>query len=224
MGPDLPASTPGPCLSTTHFERTWIVMHPTRPITGWSRAEQPFSYLEHLGLPAPQQVVYLYHLDPPYKHAAHYLGSTDDFARRDAEQGGPHGARLLQVQKEAGGTWHLVRTWAGGRQKESELKSNNGKRYCPECTEHPRPGINTVPRARKTRHQRAQDQQQREAQDNKQQQRTPLWLIERTAVPVTESPSPDEAALAEVISALEAEWHQRPSAALYGTHAAGGYR
>src|SRR5215472_3716865 len=152
-------------------------MHPTRPTKGRPGAEQPFVYLEHLGLSAPQMVVYLYHLDPPYKHAAHYLGSTDDLDRRDAEHGGPHGARLLQVQKQAGGTWHLVRTWAGGRQKESELKSNNGKRYCPECTPRPLPGINTQHRVRKTRCQRAQDKQRRDAQ---QQVRTPLWLLERT--------------------------------------------
>jgi hypothetical protein len=199
-------------------------MHPTRPTIGGPCAEQPFIYLEHLGLPAPRKVVYLYHLDPPYKHAAHYLGSSDDFDRRDAEHGGPHGARLLQVQKQAGGTWHLVRTWAGGGQKESELKSNNGKRYCPECTEHPLPGINTVPRQRKTRHQRAQERQQREAQETKQQPRTPLWPIERTAVPVTNGQSPGDAALAEIITALEAEWHQHASAGLCDLGLAGGHR
>jgi hypothetical protein len=200
------------------------IMHPTHPAIGRSRAEQLFSPLEHLGLPAPQMVVYLYHLDPPYKHAAHYLGSTDDLARRDAEHGGPHGARLLQVQKEAGGTWHLVRTWAGGRQKESELKSNNGKRYCPECTKHPLPGIDTVPRQRKTRRQRAQEQRQREAQANKQQQRTPLWLIERTAVPVTGEQSPGDAALAQVITDLEAEWRQHASARRCSLSLTGGHR
>jgi hypothetical protein len=188
-----------------------------------TRAGQPFPYLEHLLLPPLTPVVYLYHLDPPYKHAAHYLGSTEDFARRDAEHGGPCGARLLQVQKQAGGTWHLVRTWAGGRQKESELKSNSGKRYCPDCTTRPLPGINTVPRARKTRHQRAQDKQHR---DTHQQQlvRTPLWLLERTPVPVTEPPTPQDAALAEVISALEAEWGQQAPQRLYHRRMAGGYR
>jgi hypothetical protein len=128
------------------------------------------------------------------------------------------------VQRQAGGTWHLVRTWAGGRQKESELKSNNGKRYCPECTKHPRPGINTVPRQRKTRHQRAQERQAREAQETTQQPRTPLWLIERTAVPVTDDHSSDDGALAEVITALEAEWRQHASAGLCGLGLAGGHR
>ena|SRR5215471_4909057 len=198
-------------------------MHPTRPTKGRPGAEQPFHYLEHLSLPAPQMVVYLYHLDPPYKHAAHYMGSTDDFDRRDDEHGGPRGARLLQIQKQAGGTWHLVRTWIGGRQKESELKSNNGKRYCPECAEHPLPGINTVPRQRKTRPQRAHEQQAREAQ-KQQQPRTPLWLIERTAVPVTGERSPGDAALAEVITALEAEWRQHASAGLCGPVLTGGHR
>jgi hypothetical protein len=206
-------------------------MHPTRPTPGGSRrsttsrsrAGQPFLYLEHLTLPPATPVCYLYHLDPPYKHAAHYLGSTADFARRDAEHGGPCGARLLEVQKQAGGTWHLVRTWAGGRQKESELKSNSGKRYCPECTSRPLPGINTQPRARKTRHQRAQDNQYRDTRPQ-QPVRTPLWLLERTPVPVTEPPSPQDLALAEVISALEAEWIQQAHAGLYAARVVGGYR
>ena len=33
-----------------------------------------------------------------------------------------------------------MRTWAGGRLKERALKMQSGKRYCPECTEHPRAG------------------------------------------------------------------------------------
>jgi predicted GIY-YIG superfamily endonuclease len=189
-----------------------------------TRAGQAFSYLEHLGPHRPEMIVYLYHLDPPYKHAAHYMGSTDDFDRRDAEHGGPHGARLLQVQKEAGGTWHLVRTWAGGRQKENELKSNAGKRYCPECTKHPLPGIHTVPRKRKTRHQRAQEQQRRYFPESQQQQPMPLWLTERTAVPVTEEQTLQDAALADVISALETEWCQQAPTGLCGYQVAGGYR
>jgi len=201
-------------------------MHPTHQTPGTPEAARAFRYLEHLGPDRPTQVVYLYHLDPPYKHAGHYLGSTDDFDRRDSQHGGPHGARLLQVQKQTGGSWHLVRTWAGGRSKENQLKSNSGKRYCPECTEHPLPGLSTVPRQRKTRRQRAQEQRLREAQathHQQQEQRRPLWLIERTAVPVTEDPTPEEIALDEMISALEAQWRLQAPARPYGCHRVRGY-
>jgi predicted GIY-YIG superfamily endonuclease len=143
-----------------------------------------FTCLEHLGTPLPE-IVYLLHLDPPYRWAAHYMGSTDDLERRLSEHGGPDGARLLLVQKQAGGSWHLVRTWAGGRQKESELKSNNGKRYCPECTQRPLPGINTVYRHRKTRNQRRREQLA-VALAACEPEPVPLWVIERTPVPVTD--------------------------------------
>ena len=52
----------------------------------------------------------------------------------------------------------------------------------------------------------------------------PLWLIERTAVPVTEAPSPGDAALAEVISALEAQWRQAPLSRAVHALMAGGHR
>ena len=156
-------------------------MYPTHPA---------FTHLEHLSSLQPGMIVsYLLHLDPPYRHAGHYLGSTPDLERRLSEHGGPHGSPLLIAQKRAGGSWHLVRTWVGTRNKESELKSNNGKRYCPECTEHPLPGINTVPRQRKTRNQRRREQ--REALTAQEPERLPLalelWLADRTPVAVTEA-------------------------------------
>jgi hypothetical protein len=153
-------------------------MHPT---------QRGFAYLEHLGLSEPGMIiVYLLHLDPPYKHAGHYLGSTDDLDRRLSEHGGPHGSPLLAAQKYAGGSWHLVRTWTGGRNKESELKSNNGKRYCPECTLHPLPGINTIPRIRKTRSQRRREHLTATAQPVCEPERLSLWQMERIPVPVTD--------------------------------------
>ena len=149
-----------------------------------------FPYLQHLGSMQPGMIVcYLLHLDPPYRHAGHYLGSTEDLERRLSEHGGPHGSPLLLAQKRAGGSWYLVRTWVGTRNKESELKSNNGKRYCPECTEHPRPGINTVFRQRKTRNQRRREHQ--EALALQEPVRIPLalelWLAERTPVAVSDA-------------------------------------
>jgi hypothetical protein len=195
-----------------------------------------FAYLEHLVSPL-SEFVYLLHLDPAYKHAAHYLGSAEDLERRLSQHGGPDGARLLLVQRQAGGTWHLVRTWAGGKQKESELKSNNGKRYCPECTTHPLPGINTVPRQRKTRNQRRQEQQTA-ATAALEPVRIPDWLIERTPVPVTDEEwLAAAAATHHAIAAMSPEhlsaappWHPaadyRP-ASLSRSHSlstAGGYR
>jgi hypothetical protein len=211
-------------------------MHLTVPATSRPRTDEPFGYLVHLGPNPPRLIVYLYHLDPPYKHAAHYLGSTDDFDRRDSEQGGPRGANLLRFQQEAGGSWHLVRTWAGGKQKERQLKSASGARYCPECSQHPllglaprRPGATYL-----TRRQRAIRQQTR--------QRPPLalelWLAERTPVLVTaeEWLQHDEETRREVAlmspgqRAAVPPWHPaadfrlaaRNSAA--GVPAAGGYR
>src|SRR5262249_42849885 len=76
-----------------------------------------FSQFEHLlGDEAPDEICYLVHFDPPYlpypgapesEWAGHYLGKSKDFLQRDGQHGTSAGARILQVQKEAGGTWHL---------------------------------------------------------------------------------------------------------------------
>jgi hypothetical protein len=194
-------------------------MHPSNPAPG--RARLPFACFADLP-PEPQPIVYLYHLDPPYKHAGHYMGSTDDLDRRDAEHGGPHGARLLQVQKQAGGTWHLVRTWKGGRQKETELKSNNGKRYCPECADHPLPGINTRSRQRKTRNQRRREQLAA-AQSAQQPEQMPAGPKPRVAgqIPAAAEPRLTPSEPARQPRALDAP---QPPAAPYGHRIAGGNR
>ena len=100
-----------------------------------------FAQFVHGGPDEPEDLCYLYHLDPPYKHAEHYLGTTErGVEERGKYHGTSAGARLLEIQKQHGGSWHLVRTWEGGRLKERALKMQSGKRYCPECTEHPRAG------------------------------------------------------------------------------------
>src|SRR2546430_1198800 len=58
----------------------------------------------------------------PYAGAAHYTGSADDLAARMAKHGTSEGARLLQVQKERGGSWHIARTWPGGKYEERAIK------------------------------------------------------------------------------------------------------
>jgi predicted GIY-YIG superfamily endonuclease len=85
--------------------------------------------------------VYLLHLDPAFKHARHYVGSARDLAARLAEHGTANGARLLEVQREAGGSWHVVRTWPGWKAREREIKDRHDMpRLCPECSSAPQPG------------------------------------------------------------------------------------
>lgn len=139
-----------------------------------SRRKQ-FEQFEHLTTENPEYVCYLYHFDPPYipegaednpsLWAGHYLGSSPDFPGRDFKQGGPGGARLMQVQREAGGTWHLTRTWLGNREKEFQLKTRAPKAYCPDCTDHPVPGTNPPRKDARylSRRQRRERQAQREA-------------------------------------------------------------
>lgn len=84
--------------------------------------------------------VYLLHLDPPYKHARHYTGFASDLDERLKDHRAGRGARLLQVVKEAGGTFRLVRTWPGTRTLERAIKDMRAApRLCPECSEHPLP-------------------------------------------------------------------------------------
>jgi predicted GIY-YIG superfamily endonuclease len=79
--------------------------------------------------------VYLLHLDPPYKHARHYLGWAADLAARMADHAEGRGARLLAVQKAAGGTWHLTRTWTDATRSYERRIKNTGHvpHYCPAC-------------------------------------------------------------------------------------------
>jgi predicted GIY-YIG superfamily endonuclease len=78
--------------------------------------------------------VYLLHFERPYKHARHYLGSTNRLTARLAEHQEGRGARLLEVVHAAGIPWVLARTWEGGRERERQLKKQAGaSRFCPLC-------------------------------------------------------------------------------------------
>ncbi len=79
-------------------------------------------------------VIYLLHIHPPYKHARHYLGITQDLdARLRLHQDG-QGARLTQVCIENGHKLELVRTWDGSRNDERRLKNQeNGQNLGPLC-------------------------------------------------------------------------------------------
>jgi predicted GIY-YIG superfamily endonuclease len=91
------------------------------------------------------QWTYLVHLDPAYRHAKHYLGSTSDLeARLEAHRAG-RGARLMEVVKQAGGSFHLVRTWPGGKTREREIKDRHDMpRLCPDCSPQPQPARHRV--------------------------------------------------------------------------------
>lgn len=84
----------------------------------------------------PGGTVYLLHLDPPYKHAAHYLGwaGPGNLGYRLAHHAAGSGANLLLHAAKAGGTWRLVRTWPGDRYLERRIKRRGGlRRCCPVC-------------------------------------------------------------------------------------------
>ena len=91
-----------------------------------------------------QQVVYTLHFDPPYspgpdapryKQAAHYTGTALEarLAECLAEHEAGAGARITQVQREAGGTWRLASVEPGGHARERQLKQRGASRRCPIC-------------------------------------------------------------------------------------------
>lgn len=121
-----------------------------------------------------------------YKHAGHYLGTTT--AGRLAEHVEEHrqgrAAVLTATAREAGLDFRVARIWPGGHGKERQLKTRSGALYCPDCSSEPQPGT-APPRpgaeylTRRQREARARDAQ---AVPEQKPERTPLWLLERTAV------------------------------------------
>jgi predicted GIY-YIG superfamily endonuclease len=78
--------------------------------------------------------VYLLHFHQRYKHAGHYLGSSNNLTKRLQVHAKGQGARLLAVVHAAGITWTLARTWEGGKHCERQLKRQGGAyRCCPIC-------------------------------------------------------------------------------------------
>lgn len=65
----------------------------------------------------------------------HYTGFTLHLGARleDHYSGGPHAARLLQVQKAAGGSFRLARVERGTRLRETQLKYDGFTSRCPIC-------------------------------------------------------------------------------------------
>jgi predicted GIY-YIG superfamily endonuclease len=78
--------------------------------------------------------VYLLHFSEPYKHAAHYLGFSDDLHSRLEAHAKGVGARLLEVIAGAGISFQLARTWQGTRKTERQLKNRKeAPALCPIC-------------------------------------------------------------------------------------------
>jgi hypothetical protein len=80
--------------------------------------------------------VYLVHLEPPYKHARHYLGFTGDrLDLRMEEHRKGRGSPLLRAAHLAGSRILVVHVWPkGDRTFERSLKwKKNTPRLCPVC-------------------------------------------------------------------------------------------
>lgn len=84
-------------------------------------------------------VIYLLHLDRPYRHARHYCGWTTNLPERLAAHASGRGARLLEVVAAEGIGWQLSRIWVGDRHRERAIKNQGGlSRSCPMCGVTPR--------------------------------------------------------------------------------------
>jgi hypothetical protein len=84
-------------------------------------------------------VLYLLHIDPPYRHARHYLGFTAraTLAARLTEHAlcGSKASPLLKAAMRAGCIVSIARIWQDGtRTHERRLKQQGGlSRHCPVC-------------------------------------------------------------------------------------------
>jgi hypothetical protein len=96
------------------------------------------------GPPAVQQgIAYTLHFHPPYpadapegaQQAGHYTGwaQTRRLAQRLTDHALGRGARLTQVQREAGGSWIVADTEPGTRDRETQLKERGATRRCSVC-------------------------------------------------------------------------------------------
>jgi predicted GIY-YIG superfamily endonuclease len=80
--------------------------------------------------------VYLAHFEHPLHHAKHYLGFAHSVADRVEQHRAGTGARLMEVIRDKGIGFKVVRVWAGAsRAFERKLKNRkNAPRLCPVCT------------------------------------------------------------------------------------------
>jgi predicted GIY-YIG superfamily endonuclease len=77
-------------------------------------------------------MIYLLHFTPRYRHAGHYLGSSDDVEHRVQEhQLGRADCRLTRAAAAAGVRFTLAQVWPGGRAEEGRLKGRDKKKPHP---------------------------------------------------------------------------------------------
>jgi len=82
---------------------------------------------------SPLQGCYLICLSQPYFHARHYVGYSDDIARRIETHRKGQGSPLLAAALMAGIDFRVVRIWPGAdRHVERQLHNRHGSRLCPE--------------------------------------------------------------------------------------------
>lgn len=84
--------------------------------------------------------VYTLHFWPPYgnpgaQQAKHYTGWAAEgrLERRLADHSLGRGARLTQVQRQAGGAWIVADVQPGTRDREQQLKERGAARRCAVC-------------------------------------------------------------------------------------------
>ena len=87
-----------------------------------------------------QGEVYTLHFWPPYgdpevQVAGHYTGWAQEgkLASRLVDHASGRGARLTQVQREAGGRWVVADVEPGTRDRETQLKERGASRRCSVC-------------------------------------------------------------------------------------------
>lgn len=81
-----------------------------------------------------RELVYLIHFDRPLKHALHYVGCTENPARRFWDHATGNGAAILRACLKVKIDWTIVRMWTGNYAMEGALKARkNSRLYCPLC-------------------------------------------------------------------------------------------
>lgn len=81
-------------------------------------------------------IVYLLHIEPAFKHAAHYAGVTnrDDLWQRLEEHRSGAGALMLRHAVRAGSQLMLARVWYNVPRKfELRIKGRSLRNLCPCC-------------------------------------------------------------------------------------------
>jgi hypothetical protein len=85
--------------------------------------------------------VYILHIEPPYRHAAHYIGfTTRPVGDRVGEHLAGRGSPLIAAALSAGHEVTVARKWhCGTRQFERFLKNHKATpKFCPHCSAKPK--------------------------------------------------------------------------------------